>query len=561
LLNVAAALRSDRDQARDVARQVGLDQHRLTPDQPGAPETSDNPNQPNAGQAARLRRLGRFARWTPPDGDCWFASIIRAARDVANPTPAMAALAKLDPQRLRDLLAQRLDRAGDPLGDQLRTRPGYPQFRRDLVTAGQWTHPMFDDLLRDAARLLDIQIIIVHPGGGQEILESNAAGPPLYLAHTPNHYMPALRQPAPVQGPARTAAPTPGPDGRYSTTDVQQAVATRLDPVSRELSSVVQRLVADPHPLNLTDSLFDPARHGQVLDILEELARGDMMRSSGQDLQRFAREHPGRGVLHEQVPHRVNHTADGRSRLSVYTEAMKAADADALESGATPTDEQRRAVKDYVRRLTGEVLPAINQELQPIIKRVQSETDRPVYYNQQHKDADGLLDKVNRMTRAGRGQYRVGDVVDAVGVRITVPDMASLHRALAAVVDHFRVGDRDRGRILEIDDRYAQPRSRNLAYRVIPLVIGIEVNGRRYTFELQLTTLRASIAADIEHNSLYKSYITVTSEERAAVRRALSEAAAQDQSETAAPPGLQQDAVSGPSNSIQPQAPSNLGGS
>jgi ppGpp synthetase/RelA/SpoT-type nucleotidyltranferase len=107
--------------------------------------------------------------------------------------------------------------------------------------------------------------------------------------------------------------------------------------------------------------------------------------------------------------------------------------------------------------------------------------------------------------------------------------MAALRRAYEAVVEHFGVGDG--GRIVEIDNMYADPKAKNPTYRVIPMVIKIEVDGHKYAFELQLTTLRASVAADIEHNSLYKRYIDITPEERDAIGRAFAEAAALDQLE------------------------------
>jgi hypothetical protein len=64
------------------------------------------------------------------------------------------------------------------------------------------------------------------------------------------------------------------------------------------------------------------------------------------------------------------------------------------------------------------------------------------------------------------------------------------------------------------------------------MVGSIEVNGQPYTFELQLMTLRASVAADIEHNSVYKPYLNISPGQEWAVGRAMREAAALDQMET-----------------------------
>jgi hypothetical protein len=108
--------------------------------------------------------------------------------------------------------------------------------------------------------------------------------------------------------------------------------------------------------------------------------------------------------------------------------------------------------------------------------------------------------------------------------------MHDLAQALRAVKSRFGVGDG--GRILEIDNMYATPKSKNPAYRVIPLVVRTEVDGRPYTFELQLTTRRASIAADLEHNTVFKPYVEMSQTEMATVKGMLAEAAALDQEET-----------------------------
>lgn len=79
---------------------------------------------------------------------------------------------------------------------------------------------------------------------------------------------------------------------------------------------------------------------------------------------------------------------------------------------------------------------------------------------------------------------------------------------------------------------YAQPKSKNPDYRVIPLVVKIEVDGDTFTFELELTTRRASVAADVEHNTLFKEYHDLTEEQRQIIKKMQSEAAALDQEET-----------------------------
>ncbi|MEU1375983.1 helicase HerA-like domain-containing protein [Streptomyces triculaminicus] len=151
------------------------------------------------------------------------------------------------------------------------------------------------------------------------------------------------------------------------------------------------------------------------------------------------------------------------------------------------------------------------------------------------KSADGLVDKVNRMTEGSEGRkarpdYEIGEAVDAVGARITVEDTAQLETVLEKAKEHF--GTREDGRLLEVENMYAEPKSGNPSYRVIPMVVAIEVDGKPYTYELQLTTERASVAADLEHNTVCKAHIETTSEERDVMRKMQAEAAAVDQEET-----------------------------
>jgi ppGpp synthetase/RelA/SpoT-type nucleotidyltranferase len=203
--------------------------------------------------------------------------------------------------------------------------------------------------------------------------------------------------------------------------------------------------------------------------------------------------------------------------------------------GVDPTSEQRALVAEYADRLNDDVAPAVATEVRGLVGSLPDELREGVTVNARAKTDDGLFDKVQRMVEGRenlppRPGYQVGDVIDAVGARITVDNMQQLEAVLDKVSEHFGVGDG--GRILELENMYAQPKVRNPEYRVIPLTIAKEVDGQLYTFELQLTTRRASIAADLNHNTLYKPYVELTEAERAAVQRAMEEAAALDQLES-----------------------------
>jgi hypothetical protein len=337
--------------------------------------------------------------------------------------------------------------------------------------------------------------------------------------------------------PTATPGPGPGPDLSAPAdlnADARAAVTERIGEVSPELASVIAGLLDDPHALNLTEALRNPATRDGVIDVIRGLAAGDALRPYGGDLAAFLRDNPGAGPLFDPIAADVNNDADGNSRKQTYVAEAKQHD-EAWQVGRDPAPEQVAQVEDYQRRLKNDVEPAVRAELTRLLDDLRESFGDQFSSSVRTKDAAGLLDKVDRMTAGregapGRPDYQVGDVIDAVGARITVTDM----NALGIVYERIQqaLGTGDGGRILEIENMYADPKAKKPEYRVIPMLISIEVDGQAYTYELQLTTQRASIAADIEHNSIYKPYIPVSEPQVDAVLRAMAEAAALDQLET-----------------------------
>lgn len=342
--------------------------------------------------------------------------------------------------------------------------------------------------------------------------------------------VPPARDPEPARGGDGGARPDPENRGRV---DAHEAVAERLAPEHPELASVVDKLLDDDHPLNVTDALANPDLRPRTLELLDELAEGRAL-PDGMTLEEFRRAHPGEGSVFEVPDRDINFDAEGNSRKQEFVDERKTLDP-ARAVGATPTPEQRALVAEYAGRLRNEVAPAVATEIRNLVGGLPDELREGVTVNARAKTDDGLFDKVGRMVEGGEGRpprpdYEVGDVIDAVGARITVDNMQQLEAVLDKVLEHFGVGDG--GRILELENMYAQPKAGKLEYRVIPLTIAKEVDGQVYTFELQLTTRRASIAADLNHNTLFKQLVELTEAERAAVRRAMEEAAALDQLES-----------------------------
>lgn len=198
-----------------------------------------------------------------------------------------------------------------------------------------------------------------------------------------------------------------------------------LSEIAPELASVTRKIAEDRrHPLDLTRALHDPARRERSLELLAELGEGRLLRGQ-QHVTDYTRERPGRGPLFEPVPSEVNHVADGRTRMEEYISATKADDP-VRATERNPDDGQRALLDRYARRLDDDVLPAVIAEVDALVESIPD-----AQMSMRVKTADGILDKVERMTsgsesRPPRPGYAVGDVIDAVGARITVEDTDSL---------------------------------------------------------------------------------------------------------------------------------------
>jgi ppGpp synthetase/RelA/SpoT-type nucleotidyltranferase len=337
--------------------------------------------------------------------------------------------------------------------------------------------------------------------------------------------------------------------------EVQAAVEKELAPIDPRVAGVVVRLVYDDKPSSLADALRDPETRGLTLAVLQEISRSRQF--DHQTFTEFLRDHPGRGALFEPVTHAENHTEAGTPRLIEFVDRTVrpgsprdiGADTallihdylDKTDRGLPPPGFSRQdsarlaALREYARTVDEQVRPAVVRELRSILDTLPPGADARITVRA--KDAMGLVDKVRRMSkgwkgRAPRPDYRVGGVPDVVGARITVRATAELAQVFELVKQRFGVGDG--GRILEIQNMYAQPKPNNLAYRLVALIVSVNVDQVPYTFELQLVTRRAVVAAELEHSSVYKNHVAATPWEQAAVKRAMQEAAALEQLEAEA---------------------------
>lgn len=328
-----------------------------------------------------------------------------------------------------------------------------------------------------------------------------------------------------------TAVGVGGNAGFDGTDSRSQTIECQIDSVLAEhqdIASIIKMLMTDiNHPLNATDAIGNPDRRDETLAKISELAEGRLLAAC--TLEEYCQDNPGLGPLFEQVASEINATIDGQGRKDVYVAESKRVDP-ARSINSNLDSYERGFVYEYARRLKTDVHPVARSEVAALATKFDG-----AMMNIRTKDSEAIFNKVGRMTtgsdtRPPRPGYQVGDVIDAVGARITACDTKQLGELLRAVKEYYGIGNG--GRILEMENMYAAPKSASPEYRVIALVVAAEINGRPYTYELQLATRRASIAADLYHNTIYKPYVELSGAERGKISGIFAEAAALDQEET-----------------------------
>lgn len=294
------------------------------------------------------------------------------------------------------------------------------------------------------------------------------------------------------------------------------------------VASVVGKLLTDAgHPLGLTASLTDDERRDATVAALRQLAEHRTLGDSS--LAEWMAAHPGVGPLFESTRLSLNVNSSGVPRKDAF--AALAGEADpARVIGVAPTAKQRDELRRYARRLQRKVMPAVDAEMRELTTLFPGARLRV-----RTKGAGGILEKVRRINaggggRAARDAYSAVDVFDAVASRIVTADVSQLADVYEWILDWFGTGDD--GRVLGVENTYVNQKARKLAYRAIHVDVRFDVGGLPYVCELQLTSLRASIAADLDHNAIYKPFIETTPLERSAVLGMLDEAAAMDQADT-----------------------------
>jgi ppGpp synthetase/RelA/SpoT-type nucleotidyltranferase len=275
------------------------------------------------------------------------------------------------------------------------------------------------------------------------------------------------------------------------------------DPTIRR---VVDEMLHDQkHPMNVNGNLMHRGRQIAAIHALQDL--GAAPRLGKDEFIAFVREPQNRDLPFIRDDHELSHEGM-RRKTAIERDRLLAADDQLFSVGNAPSDAQVMRLRSYASKLSNETSPALRKTLSEVVGTV--DVDGFPTVNVRAKSAEGIVDKIDRMREGNDGKdprpsYILADMPDAVGGRITVRDVRELPELVRRFEQAFE------GRIIEKDNFYTNPNKSEKPYRVITYTIlqdGVPC-------EVQLTTLAASVAADLNHNTVYKEIIPVTDQEAA----------------------------------------------
>jgi ppGpp synthetase/RelA/SpoT-type nucleotidyltranferase len=265
-----------------------------------------------------------------------------------------------------------------------------------------------------------------------------------------------------------------------------------------ELGTVLEKFVLDTkHPMNIVGYMKNREMRPAIFDELKTMAKLPSV-SSGDLKETVARTFdPSKPLLKSDDAEFS--VADGQKRSQALKEDLLKRDGALYSMGDVPTDEQSQALKAYAGKIRKDTLPKLVDKLESIIADMPKDKGFPAV-NARAKTAEGIVDKIHRMRVGNDGKdprpdYALCDMPDAVGGRITVNTPEELQKVMQRLESSF--GNEN---IFEKDNFYSNPKKNQRAYRVITYTV--QVDG--VPCEVQVTTLRSSMAADLNHNTAYK---------------------------------------------------------
>lgn len=161
--------------------------------------------------------------------------------------------------------------------------------------------------------------------------------------------------------------------------------------------------------------------------------------------------------------------------------------------------ETRRIIEKYATHLSIDINPKLNFILTNIVDDIWTKDWFPSV-SSRAKSRVWLLEKINRMKegnawRDWRKSYLLADVPDAVWWRITVTDIKQMDIIMKKIEAKFW-----KENIYEIENFYSSDKKMKRPYRVITYTVMVD----NVPCEIQISTLKASLMADLDHNVIYK---------------------------------------------------------
>jgi ppGpp synthetase/RelA/SpoT-type nucleotidyltranferase len=274
---------------------------------------------------------------------------------------------------------------------------------------------------------------------------------------------------------------------------------------SPTMNNVVEQMLFDTaHPMDVTRNLQHRGRQIPATHGLQEFASAP--RINEQDFISFINEGSVQPLPFKNNDRELSYHHD-RKRAEILRESLLLQDPELYGVSNNPSPRQLAKVRHYAEHLREQSLPDLVDSINTVVGP--RDIDGFPTVNARAKGASGLIDKIDRMRTGNFGKeprpdYVLADMPDALGARITVKDP----RDLPAIIERFEA--QYQGRIIEKDNFYTNPSKREKPYRVITYTV---MTGD-VPCEVQITTLASSLAADINHNTVYKQILPTTEEQR-----------------------------------------------
>lgn len=254
---------------------------------------------------------------------------------------------------------------------------------------------------------------------------------------------------------------------------------------------VLKKFILDEkHPMNIVNYLQNPETRNATIKELKEVLKLWENHVSHEDMVNIIR------TIYEWENSTFN-TVNFKKTQKLKDKLLWS-NPELYNLNENPWYNQRKLLKEYAEKLRTIVLPELKSKLSQVIWNIPIENWFPSI-SARAKNADWIIDKIWRMRawndwKNPRLDYNLADMPDAVWWRIAVIDIKQLQEITRRLEEVFW-----KENIFEVDNFYTSSKREN-SYRVITYTALVDW----VPCEIQLTTLKSSLVADLWHNTWYK---------------------------------------------------------